>query len=62
MTSVEKGLIWVAVVIAAGLLIAWVWNSNIKAPETTEPTFKIGDEAAASDDITFPKFNSEMGK
>jgi len=66
MTSVEKGLSWIAVIIAVGLLIAWMWNNNKEIPESTVPTYKIGDKASAADlkdfDPTTKTFNSNLGK
>ena len=63
MTNVEKGLSWIAVIIIVGLLIAWMWNNNKEIPESTPPTYKIGDpEPAKAFDTKLQEFNSELGK
>jgi len=66
MTGTEKGLSWVAVIIIVGLLVAWMWVHNQKVPESTPPTYKIGDKASAADlkdfDPTIKTFNSNLGK
>ena len=62
MTSVEKGLSAIAIIIVVGLLLSWVYNIRVKNNSDT-PTFKVGDpEPAKAFDTKLQEFNSELGK
>jgi hypothetical protein len=58
-TDVEKGLIIIVVIIAAGLLGAWVFNANLTVKDKTIPTYKIGDIPVNAYKSSMEKFSVE---